>query len=84
MNNPAFPHFNQHGEVIHDSAIGITRLEYFTAAAMQGLAANPKLMEETLNAGLKGADLAGMTVPELAVKMAIGAIKEIEKIKDRL
>jgi hypothetical protein len=44
-NDPAFPHFNQHGEVIHDSAVGLSRLEYFALRIYCATISGPALVE---------------------------------------
>lgn len=79
--NPAFPHFNQHGEVIHDSAVGITKREYFAAAAMTGLAANGDLMNrlsENLKLSKPGTTRT-FSIPELALAMAEDILALLEK-----
>jgi len=73
MNNkdmPANPIFNSEGftstEIIGSHFNGLTKLEYFTAKAMQGLSANPE---------------ANGVVPDLAqgaVQLAKATLKELE------
>ena len=78
-NDNAFPNFDSNGEVIHECASGLTKREYFVAAAMTGLAANSWATQMNTESASKGIATKGL--PELAVAMADAVIAQMEKQK---
>lgn len=67
-NEIAYPAFNAKGECFHDS-LGLTKREYFAAAALQGLCAN------YLREGVTGWSVKTYAVE--AVELADALIKEL-------
>lgn len=69
MRRMAFPSFSEAGEPFNRDTEGLTKLEYFTAAALQGLCSQP-------NAQNKYSDL-----PELAQTLARRALRGFEDVE---
>jgi hypothetical protein len=85
-NEPAFPETKTDVECDEDgyrhdvySTGGLSKREYFAAKAMQGLAANPYLLETTVDAAMNKVPVSGVEIHILAVKMADLTIAELEK-----
>lgn len=63
QNDHTFPVAYHDGEAIEYEQIGITKFEFFTAAALQGLLANPGISHSE--------------APKIAKRMALAIIKEL-------